>query len=320
MQTLVKYSDPNKPVITNVNDAFANFLRIDVANGDASPDTIRGYKAQVAAWVTWCRECEINPASATVSDVKDYRQDLVQNDYKPGTIAQKLTVIRRFYEAAVTAGLRADNPATGIKPPRERGALEDFGYFSLMELVRILEAVPKTGKADDLRDIAVLALMGLQGLRVVEVWRANVEDLQDRGEYMALVCRGKYHDRLIYLRPDVALAVKKYLAARGEAQPDSEGTPLFTATGNATGGMRLGRRGIRKFIADLYIEKAGVKRPGLSCHALRHTFATLAYAETHDLRALQDALGHRNPQTTSRYARVIDMARSNPALSIPIVL
>lgn len=31
--------------------AFANFLRIDVANGDASADTIRGYRTQVGQWV-----------------------------------------------------------------------------------------------------------------------------------------------------------------------------------------------------------------------------------------------------------------------------
>jgi integrase/recombinase XerD len=53
---------------------------------------------------------------------------------------------------------------------------------------------------------------------------------------------------------------------------------------------------------------------------LRHTSATLAYRYTHDLRAVQDMLGHQDPKTTARYARVVDRARTNPALKVPIDL
>jgi len=35
--------------------AFADFLRIDVASGDASPDTVRSYRARGRRmWVAWC--------------------------------------------------------------------------------------------------------------------------------------------------------------------------------------------------------------------------------------------------------------------------
>jgi integrase len=63
---------------------------------------------------------------------------------------------------------------------------------------------------------------------------------------------------------------------------------------------------------------AGLKRPGISDHALRHTAATLGYLHTGDLRAVQDFLGHADPRMTSRYAHVVDMAKRNPALFIPV--
>ena len=197
--------------------------------------------------------------------------------------------------------------------------MEDFGYFSEGELMLIFRAVPKTGEPKELRDRAILGLLGLQGLRTVEIQRASADDLQDRGDNTALVVRGKGHDRLVYLRPDVAGAIRDYLTARGEVKADADGIPLFAAVGNFAGGNRLSRRGIRG-IVDYYLKKADVKRPGLSDHALRHTAATLSYAYTHDLRAVQDMLGHRNPTTTARYARVVDMARSNPSLTIPVAL
>jgi site-specific recombinase XerC len=77
--------------------AFARFLRLDVANGDAARETIRSYRGQVGAWVSWCRTATRRARSPT-----------------------KLTVLRRFYQAAVSAGLRQDNPAAGIRPPREK--------------------------------------------------------------------------------------------------------------------------------------------------------------------------------------------------------
>jgi len=48
--------------------------------------------------------------------------------------------------------------------------------------------------------------------------------------------------------------------------------------------------------------RAGV-RP-LSIHKARHTLATVLYRCTHDLRLVQDQLGHSNPATTTIYAGV----------------
>ena len=61
-----------------------------------------------------------------------------------------------------------------------------------------------------------------------------------------------------------------------------------------------------------------VKRPGISNHALRHTAGTLGYLHTGDLRAVQDFLGHADPRMTAKYAHVVDMAKKNPALFIPV--
>jgi integrase/recombinase XerC len=44
--------------------------------------------------------------------------------------------------------------------------------------------------------------------------------------------------------------------------------------------------------------------PGYTAHKLRHRFATRGYAGTHDLRAVQEALGHASVATTQRYTAV----------------
>jgi integrase len=85
----------------------------------------------------------------------------------------------------------------------------------------------------------------------------------------------------------------------------------------AKGDARLSRRCIRVH-PDKHLRLTGLKRPGISNHALRHTAATLGYLHTGDLRAVQEFLGHADPRMTSKYAHVVDMAKKNPALFIPV--
>ncbi|MGC8794897.1 MAG: tyrosine-type recombinase/integrase, partial [Bryobacteraceae bacterium] len=311
------------PTLAQLEAAFAAFLRIDVASGDASPETIRSYRNEVARWVAWCHQEDLDPARVSVAEIKRYRAALIQAGYRPVTVRWKLTILRRFYEAARNAGLRADNPAAGVKGPRLREAAENFKFLTDEQLGQLLAQVPDPDQASGrerakrLRNRVMLELMALHGLRTVEVHRANVEDLSERGGHTALPVRGKTRDRIVYLRPDTAVRLRQYLDARGPVGADAGGTPLFVAVGNHHGGQRLSRRHIR-VQTDTCLALAGLKRPGISKHALRHTAGTLGYLHTGDLRAVQELLGHADPRMTARYAHVVDMAKRNPALFIPV--
>ena len=256
-----------------------------MANGDASEDTVHNYRNEVELWAVWC--------------------------------------IEEGFDAARSAGLRPDNPAAGVKSPRVRHATEDFKYLCDEELAKLLSVIPDpeqtTGreKVRRLRNLLMISMMALQGLRTVEVQRANVEDLTEKGENLVLLVRGKTRGRIVYLRPDTAERLKAYLALRGEVVRDQAGTPLFAALGNRAGGERLSRRHIR-VQTDTYLRQAGLKRPGISNHALRHTAGTLGYLHTGGLRAVQELLGHADPRMRARYAQVVDMAKRDPALFIPV--
>jgi Phage integrase, N-terminal SAM-like domain len=70
------------------------------ANGDASIDTLRGHRSQLATWVAWCADHGVDARTATPDDLKLYREDLVAIGRQPTTIAHKLNVLRRVYAAA----------------------------------------------------------------------------------------------------------------------------------------------------------------------------------------------------------------------------
>lgn len=305
-----------------LTEAFADFLSIDVANGDARPDTVRVYKAQVKMWWQWCRENGIRPGEVIRKDVELYRKHLVERGLKHSTISLKLTTVRRFYEAAMRQGLIGYNPAEKVNPPRDRSASgEILKCLSWGEAERLFMEIPGDGSLKSLRDRAMVALMLLEGLRTVEIVRANVEDIEESSEGIRILVHGKGRDGLIYPRNDTTNVIWNYLKVRGNADlsehGETTGTPLFTSVGNFASGRRITRDGVR-FVVNSYLGKAGLKRPGLSSHGLRHTCGSLLYKETKDLRVVQETLRHSTPAMAARYSHIESRNENRYTRKIPV--
>jgi len=307
-----------KPVMS-VEQMVADWLHLDVANGDACSDTLKTYRGNFDAWLTWCSENSVHPRQATVEDVKGWRQDLVVAGSKPSTIALKLTTIRRFYQSAVDRGILVSNPAANVRAPRERRAVkEQIKYLSAGEAELLFRAVPKDSETKSLRDKAMIGLMALEGLRRVEIVRACVVDIEPGGDGLRLLVHGKGKDRFIYPRDDTAQVISDYLAARGPLERDEQGEPLFVQIrkgGTAMG--RITRTGVNK-VVNHYLLKAGLKRKGISCHALRHTCGALLYQATRDVRAVQETLGHSNIATSAGYAHIVERGKARYTREIPV--
>ncbi|ERN40849.1 site-specific recombinase XerD [Rubidibacter lacunae KORDI 51-2] len=305
--------------------AFADFLHVDVGAGDAAADTIRTYSAQLQQFLQWCDRSDRHPLDVTQREIKRYRRWLVESrSYKPATVALKLSVLRRFYDALIERELLSVNPALGIRAPREkRDPAERITYLERDELVELLAAIPDDNSLKALRDRALIAIMALEGPRTVEMHRANLADWQRQGRRCGIRVEGKRSIRIVPLTDDIAALLQHYLTSR-EAQGDRlvASSPLFAAVGNRAGGKRLTRRGIRQ-VVDGYLQQAGLKhRDGrtLSTHSLRHTAGTLSLQAGADLRQVQDLLGHADPRTTATYAHVADRWQNNPARHVDVPL
>ena len=103
----------------NLTEIFGRFLRLYVAEGDASPATTRTYHAQ-AQFVTWWLQSGLSRATATGDEMITSPKHLVEVGYKRTTMALKLAVVRRRFKAIRWRGLSSNNPAAGVEAPRDR--------------------------------------------------------------------------------------------------------------------------------------------------------------------------------------------------------
>ena len=307
-------------IADNIYDAFAYFLRVEVANGNATDDTVEAYHREVANWVSWCGLHHVNPEKAERYHLEAFREDLKRRGMAIATRAHKLSIIRRFYESAIFAGLREDNPAGKVWAGRDLSTPEEkLKILSEEALSALVDALPSDGLSGR-RDRAIVALMAAHGLRRVEIHRLNHENIEGdlaSSQPGSVLVDGKGHKvRRLYLRPDIWAALASYIAEKRVAGYDLQGA-LFVGHGNNGRGQRLSRVSINA-IVDKYLSASHLKTAGVSCHSLRHTFGTLAVAGGANIEHLRDAMGHANLETTGIYVKAVEESKNNPAFFINV--
>lgn len=165
----------------------------------------------------------------------------------------------------------------------------DISPAALLPAVRIPRSAPRPtperafsdamGAADPRARLAI-QLAGFCGLRRGEIARVHVDDVVEDGEGYSLRVVGKGgHVRYVPLPHSLA----------GELHSIQEGWAFPSPRGGHLTPHHLAK------IVTRHLP------PGVSTHTLRHRCATVAYAGTRDLRAVQELLGHSRPETTAGY-------------------
>jgi integrase/recombinase XerC/integrase/recombinase XerD len=307
----------------------AEWFGKDVANGDVCTDTIKTYIYKLRLFLDWCAETGLHPFEATPDDIKTYRKLLVNGGILPSgakiakqsraTIQSKLSIIRAFYDSAVSRGFIGANPAHKILPPRNRSAAIPVRHFSTSEIDHLKEALPKGSTVRDLRDLAIFMLCMVEGVRRISISRANVEDVSYTDKGSKILVHGKGKDYYIYPSAETTDVLVRYLNASGlmtkseqSKRDDRYETPLFMSfhkedkNGNQEiRSERVTRNGVNDLV-NRYLLKAGIKSSGRSVHALRHTCGFQVFQLTKDVKMVQQVLGHATMATAAIYSHTED--------------
>ena len=252
-----------------------------------SGHTVKTYLHILGHFTGWLN---VTLNEVTRKDMGSYVDHLLRKHLSPKTVICHLQTIRLFFDYLINdEGMDMTNPITRISirlpKPLPRHLKDD-------QVAKLLRAV------NEVRDKAMCMVMLRCGLRVEEVSHLTIDAL-DLPRSRLFVANGKgAKDRVVYLSKDARVSLEAYLKIRS-----SKLRNLFLVNKGRVRGTPLSVRGIQKRI-EYYAALTGVD---VSCHSLRHTFATQLLNADADLSSIQDLLGHAHITTTQRYCRVSNL-------------
>jgi len=265
----------------------------------------------------WCGKPadQVKPA-----DVKSWQAELESRRLAPATVYAMVSRVSSFYRWLEKLGdERIKNPAELARPkppiPYQTESTKSLSDAEIKSLLAVVKSKANIGDFSALRDYALLIFYLLTGLRREEVIDLTWGDLHFEGEALTISYRqkgGELVNREVNAA-EVWQALYSYLRTTNRLdnmQPDS---PLWLRHDRAGDGQSLSSHG---FAGNLkrYGREAGIN--SIHVHQTRHTFARIVAEESGSLTDCQEALGHKNLQTTRVYVARIGLRRDKYGAAI----
>jgi len=291
---------------------------LDVERG-YSELTIKQYENDLLQLHRYLREeldfaDEFSPTSVDRLDISEFLADaVIVNDNKAITRNRKLFAVRSFYKYLLHYGIVDKNPAEAIDSSKTDNRLEPV-YLKLQEAQEFINAVKQHGGINELRDLAITKLFLYAGLRISELVNLDFDNLDFEDGSIKFYGKGS-KERYVPLHEDVVISLRKYLKERSSIKiKDRDARQALFLSRH---GRRISPRTIQLFVKK-YAKRAGLNRADkITPHKLRHTFASMLYRQTKDIKVLQDLLGHEDISTTQIYTHVDTEEKKNAINEMP---
>src|SRR5262249_9478470 len=134
---------------------------------------------------------------------------------------RRLAAVRSWFRFLRRQGLVDDNPAAGLRTPRQDKKLPHF--LAEKSIGKLLES-PEDASWLGQRDRAILEALYSAGLRVSELVGLNLADLDLDSAQATVRGKGK-RERLVMFGSQSLEALKQWLSARSQLLSARKGTP-----------------------------------------------------------------------------------------------
>lgn len=235
------------------------------------------------------------------SDFYGYIFYLEQNKYSEGTISVRVNNLRTYFKYLHDIKHYLFKfPMKNVKV-NFKNRVKIPNFLSEAQARTLLEHYANSDNPLDIRNNAIFHIFLLNGLRISELRNMKISDIRFDVKKFTIVGKGN-KERTAYLNDSTIEAIKKYLEVRKNFKINKGYEDYLFISCNH---QRMGVQTIRDLVKKTYKE-VGIDTYKHSVHTLRHTFATILYRATSDLRLLQELLGHTNINTTAIYTHTYD--------------
>jgi integrase/recombinase XerC len=258
-----------------------------------SPLTCKHYRRDLAAFFEWCQKSGIEQWRDVDSEhVRAYAASCYRKGLSPRSIQRQLSTQRTFFRYLVREKQLKKHPVQSVRAPKSGKRLPE--NLDADRMGRLLDLPGDSPVA--VRDRAILELLYSSGLRLSELTGLDLGGLDMADATVHVTGKGN-KDRILPVGRMALAALKVWLGIRsGLANADE--MALFVSKR----GTRLSPRSVQARV-DYWAKRQGIDTRVFP-HLLRHSFATHLLESSHDLRGVQELLGHANISTTQVYTHL----------------
>jgi len=271
-------------------DRFARHLEFERR---LSLQTCKHYRRDIEALQSFCDDAGVTAwKDLDAEHFRAWSATSFRRGLSSRSIQRRLSAARTFFRYLLREKQVQRNPVQSVSAPKSRKRLP--GNLDADRMARLLE-IPGDGPLVD-RDRAILELLYSSGLRLAELTDLDVGDV-DISDAMVRVTGKGNKDRIVPVGRCALDAIRRWLKSRG-AWAGTDETAMFVSNR----GTRLSRRSVQARV-EHWARRQGIDSR-VYPHLFRHSFATHLLESSHDLRGVQELLGHANISTTQVYTHL----------------
>ena len=256
--------------------------------------TQKAYNSAASKFISFIRENNLPINESTLIKFREY----AKINFSVATARLYFQISRKFCQWTCKKMNVADFTA-GVKGVKVDSSIHSRDALPLEDCAAVINNVKGTDFVA-IRNKTILLLMVECGLRRCEINRLDCGDIElRRGKYFLRIwgkCRAGKND-FVQLPKSAKKILDEYLKLRGEC---SENSPLFVSNSNNSKGRRLDVQSISK-LTKKALREGGFDSKRLTCHSLRHSFASGAISAGVDIRDIQKILRHKSVTTSEIY-------------------
>lgn len=258
-----------------------------------SPLTCKNYRRDLDTLRAFCKQSGIDGWDALdEGHIRAYSAACFRKGLSARSLQRRLSAARTFFRYLMREKHVSNNPVTSVSAPKSKKRLP--GNLDADRMARLLD-IPGDGAIID-RDRAILELLYSSGLRLSELTDLDCGDVDSHDKTVRVTGKGN-KDRIIPVGRQALKALARWHKSRGELAGADE-PALFVSNR----GTRISTRSVQARVSHW------AKRQGIDSnvypHLFRHSFATHLLESSHDLRGVQELLGHANISTTQVYTHL----------------
>lgn len=291
---------------------------LSLKSNNYSEETVYNYERDIGVFENFLSDIKTEFDKIDKKTILNYKAYLISQDRLTPKTEKTIKKLSAFSTNRMLSALRSylkflikmdyNSPVSPTNIELAKTIKKHPRVSEFEEIVKIIESPDRFEKNEVVlkRNRAMLEVLFSTGMRISELLSLKKEQIDNTGR---VFIRGKgKKERFVYLTPRAKKHIKNYLDIREKTDTPYLFVPLRGKNINHKD-RKISANYLQERIKR-YRELLGINIP-LSCHSIRHAFATYLAESGANPAAIQILLGHESLDTTTRYVHASDRYAEN---------